>query len=233
LSSLTQVRPADTILAKRQLFESLKDRSYRFAFVPERVRSSIALQIRALREQRNQMTQKQLGDALGMAQTWVSKLENPEYGKMAVATLLRLAEAFDTDLEIKFRPFSQTIHTLPVQGPQYFKVPSFEEEKRQIEFDLAYESAREKRPTFMLRLLAGLKPAEANVTSMPQFDREAIDRYTKLIVEKIGSAKLAAERPATSVGMADQLSGNMWSSHQAIEAPNPAPDISGKMAPAA
>jgi transcriptional regulator with XRE-family HTH domain len=74
------------------------------------------------------MTQTQLGDAIDMAQTWVSKLENPEYGKMAVATLLRLAVAFDTDLEIKFRPFSKTLDSLTTQGSDYFFVPSFEDE---------------------------------------------------------------------------------------------------------
>jgi len=117
----------------------MKDRSYRFAFVAERVRSSIALQVRALREQRNRMTQKQLGDTLGMAQTWVSKLESPDYGKMSVATLLRLAEAFDTDLEIKFRPFSVAVEVLPSQGPEYFAVPSFDEERVEIEAKLARE----------------------------------------------------------------------------------------------
>lgn len=121
-------------LAKHQLLDSLKDAEYRAAFVEERVKASIALQIRALREQRNKMTQKQLGTAIGMAQTWVSKLENPEYGKMTVATLLRLAtSAFDTDLEIKFRPFSETLRTLPTQGPEYFNVPSFEEELPELE----------------------------------------------------------------------------------------------------
>lgn len=126
---------------KRQIFESLKNPTYRSAFVNERVRSSVALQIRALREQRNGMTQKQLGDAVGMAQTWVSKLENPDYGKMTVATLLRLAKAFDTDLEIKFRPFSETIDTLPAQGPEYFSVPNFAEEESNIEANLERESA--------------------------------------------------------------------------------------------
>lgn len=118
----------DTISARSQLLSSLRDSEYRYEFVKERVRSSVALQIRALRAQRNNMTQKELGDAIGMAQTWVSRLENPDYGKMTVATLLRLAEAFDTDLEIKFRPFSRTIDTLPQQGPDYYDVPGFEEE---------------------------------------------------------------------------------------------------------
>jgi transcriptional regulator with XRE-family HTH domain len=134
LSSQTQVESVPTISAREQLLESLKDPEYRAEFVRERVRSSIALQIRALREQREQMTQKELGEAIGMAQTWVSKLENPEYGKMTVATLLRLAtEAFDTDLEIKFRPFSEALDVLPHQGPAYFRVPSFEEELTDLE----------------------------------------------------------------------------------------------------
>ena len=146
MSSLTRVGPAGTTSVRRQLFESIKDRGYRSAFVQERVRSSVALQIRALREQRNKITQRQLGHALGMAQTWVSKLENPEYGKMSVATLLRLAEAFNTDLEIKFRPFSTTIDTLSTQGPEYFRVPGFEEEKSDIEAKLQREEAAAAAP---------------------------------------------------------------------------------------
>lgn len=123
-SSMTQAK---------QLLESWKDREYRADFVRERVRSSVALQIRALREQRNGMTQKQLGDALGKAQTWISVLEDPEYGKMSVATLLSLAEAFDTDLEIKFRPFSRALHELTKQGSEYFEVRSFDQELPDLE----------------------------------------------------------------------------------------------------
>jgi len=146
-SLLTQTEAAHTTLAERRLLQSLKDREYRSVFVKDRLKSSVALQIRALREQRNKMTQKQLGDAIGMAQTWVSKLENPDYGKMTVATLLRLAtDAFDTDLEIKFRPFSETISSLPRQGPGYFHVPSFEEELPGLEkaFAISQENATEQ-----------------------------------------------------------------------------------------
>ena len=127
LFALTQHESVDTTLARSELLASLRVREYRREFVAERVRSSMALQIRALREQR-EMSQTKLGEELGMAQTWVSKLENPDYGKMTVATLLRLADAFDTDLDIKFRPFSTTIDELPRQGKEYFDVPSFDEE---------------------------------------------------------------------------------------------------------
>src|SRR5580704_1059997 len=125
LLSPTPLESTSTTQAK-QLLESWKDREYRAAFVRERVRSSVALQIRGLREQRNHMTQKQLGDAIGKAQTWISVLEDPEYGKMSVATLLSLAQAFHTDLEIKFRPFSKALHERTRQNETYFEVRSFE-----------------------------------------------------------------------------------------------------------
>jgi transcriptional regulator with XRE-family HTH domain len=132
LLSPTPVESTSTTQA-RQLLESWRDREYRSAFVRERVRSSIALQIRALREQRNHMTQKQLGVAIGKAQTWISVLEDPDYGKMSVATLLSLAQAFDTDLEIKFRPFSRALHELTNQDHEYFSVRSFEQELPDLE----------------------------------------------------------------------------------------------------
>ena len=124
----TQLEFDHTTLAKSQLLASLRDSDYRREFVKERVHSSIALQIRAVRRQRGNMTQSELGAAVRKAQTWISKLEDPEYGKMTVATLLRLAAAFDTDLEIKFRPFSELIESLSTQGPSYFNVQSFQEE---------------------------------------------------------------------------------------------------------
>lgn len=123
----SRVGSSHTISARHELLQSFRDPEYRRLFVEERLRASVALQIRALRHQ-HVMTQAELGDAIGMAQTWVSKLEDPEYGKMTVATLLRLAGAFDADLEIKFRPFSKTLDSLPTQGPEYFYVPTFEEE---------------------------------------------------------------------------------------------------------
>lgn len=130
LYTLIQQESPATISVRSQLLESLRDQEYRRQFVDERVRSSMALQIRSLRDQRD-MSQKALGDALGMAQTWVSKLENPDYGKMSVATLLRLAHEFDTDLEIKFRPFSTTLDRLPKQKDDYFHIPSFKDEFEQ------------------------------------------------------------------------------------------------------
>jgi transcriptional regulator with XRE-family HTH domain len=141
-----------TISARRQLLMSLCDSDYRHAFVQERVRTSVALQIRSLRDQRD-MTQQKLGEKLEMAQTWISKLENPDYGKMTVATLLRLAEAFDTDLEIKFRPFSWTVRELPKLTSEYFEVPSFDEEFGDSNFDEEIKEAERLKEDAAVNLM--------------------------------------------------------------------------------
>lgn len=129
-SSTTQGECAPTISVdktRERLLASWRDKEYRQAFMDERVRSSLALQVRALRDQRN-LTQAAFGKLLNKAQAWVSKLEDPEYGKMSVATLLEVAKAFDCDLEIRFRPFSHTLRRLPAQTAEGFRVASFEEE---------------------------------------------------------------------------------------------------------
>jgi transcriptional regulator with XRE-family HTH domain len=138
------------------------------------------------------MTQKQLGDAIGMAQTWVSKLENPEYGKMTVATLLRLAEKFDTDLEIKFRPFSKTLDSLPTQGPEYFTVPSFDEEFGSEELapeDLQKVRAIEDRlrPAEPRRVLSGAADFPAQGTVSYQLLRKPVGMAASAAQEGYGS----------------------------------------------
>jgi transcriptional regulator with XRE-family HTH domain len=157
---LTPHESNDTILAKAQLLSSLRSPEYRREFVAERVRSSMALQIRALREQRK-MSQAILGNAIGMAQTWVSKLENPDYGKMTVATLLRVANAFDTDLEIKFRPFSTTINALPRQREDYFDVPGFDDEfgEEELSVDEQLKATQKSMEHYGRQLAPGAREA--------------------------------------------------------------------------
>ena len=113
-----------TTSVRAQLLKSLQDREYRHAFLEEHVRAFIALQVRASREQRD-LTQAALGKVMGKAQAWISQLENPEYGKVSVATLLELAEAFDTALRIKFVPFSELLDRVAERNPNDFTVASF------------------------------------------------------------------------------------------------------------
>jgi transcriptional regulator with XRE-family HTH domain len=112
---------------REQLIRKFRDKPYRDAFTAEHIYSRIPLKIRALREGRG-LSQKNLGERIGMAQTWVSKLEDPNYGKLTLSTLLRLASAFDVGLEIDFVPFSKVLDDALSLTPESWEVPSFGED---------------------------------------------------------------------------------------------------------
>lgn len=96
------------IKRKNKLISKLKNKEYRDAFLAELITTGIPFQIRALREQRN-LTQKQLGDQADMAQESISRLEDPNYGKLNLKTLKRLASVFDVGLVVRFVPFSELV----------------------------------------------------------------------------------------------------------------------------
>jgi transcriptional regulator with XRE-family HTH domain len=75
---------------------------------------------------RGKMTQKDMATATGKAQTWISKLEDPNYGRYTLTTLLELAHFHDVGLEVDFVPFSKLLDE--VVNPNVRRVPSFSEE---------------------------------------------------------------------------------------------------------
>jgi transcriptional regulator with XRE-family HTH domain len=86
---------------RKSILNKLRKRAYRDAYVAAHVRRWIAHQIRALRDHKG-WNQGQFSKQLGKPQSVVSRLEDPSYGKMTVATLLEVAKAFDVALLIKF-----------------------------------------------------------------------------------------------------------------------------------
>jgi len=108
----------------QRLVGKLKSKVYRAAYVAENIRMSIAFQMKAMREQRD-MSQSDLGKLLGKPQSVVSRLENPEYGKATVQTLLEVAEALDVALVIKFVPFPEFISYTSDVSPSGLQVDSF------------------------------------------------------------------------------------------------------------
>jgi transcriptional regulator with XRE-family HTH domain len=112
---------------REQLIREFRDKEYRDSFVAEHIYGRLALKIRALREARG-LSQKELGDKIGVAQTWVSKLEDPNYGKLTLSTLLRLASAFDVGIEVDFAPFRKVLDDALALTTHSWRVPSFDEE---------------------------------------------------------------------------------------------------------
>ncbi len=93
---------------RRKLIERLRNRDFRRAFAEEAVDVGIPIQIREMRTARG-WSQTQLGKEAGMAQEQVSLAEKLSYGRFTVATLKKLAAAFDCALMVRFVSYSELL----------------------------------------------------------------------------------------------------------------------------
>jgi transcriptional regulator with XRE-family HTH domain len=108
-----------------KLAQKLSNKGYRDAYMDEQVRTWVARQIRALREQRG-WSQIELARRCDKPQSVISRLEDPDYGKLSLQTLFDLRAAFDVGLEVRFIEYQTAfLHTRDV-GKSAMEVASFD-----------------------------------------------------------------------------------------------------------
>jgi transcriptional regulator with XRE-family HTH domain len=90
------------------LREELKDQEYSEGYAESFLDSYVATQIKVLREQAG-LSQEALGKLVGTRQGVISRIENVNYSKWNVATLKKLARAFNVRLRVSFETYGSLI----------------------------------------------------------------------------------------------------------------------------
>jgi transcriptional regulator with XRE-family HTH domain len=121
-----------SVVSLKKILRKLRNKEYRDAYAVEHVQTSLPFQIRALRERR-EWTQARLASEAGTTQTAISRIEDPDYGKLSLNTLYKLASAFDVALLVKFVPFSRLLDEFKDVSVETLAAESFTDELPKLE----------------------------------------------------------------------------------------------------
>lgn len=88
------------------------------------------------------MSRPELAAAMKKAPSWIFRLEDPNEKPPTVSTLLQVADAYDTDLNIFFGSFAGLLDRIQNMSSKSFEVPSFNEEVSGLEEAVKGEEAQ-------------------------------------------------------------------------------------------
>jgi transcriptional regulator with XRE-family HTH domain len=127
--------PVGSLIPNPTILRELEKDDFRASFVADHVRTRLALMIRTLREQRG-WSQAELGRRLGKPQSVISRLEDPDYGKVTTKTLFEVASAFGLPLYIDMPDWADWFCLMSDMSSQNLRRNSFN--SAQLE-DLRYQ----------------------------------------------------------------------------------------------
>src|SRR4051794_3971622 len=93
------------VISKR-FADELNDKEMRDAYLDEKTRGRLALQIRENRIAR-EWSQADMGERTGKPQSNIARLEDRDVARYTLTTLLELASAFDCALIVEFVPYNE------------------------------------------------------------------------------------------------------------------------------
>ena len=111
-------------LRKEQLIENFRDKEYREPYAEDFLNTSIATQIRVLREQRG-MTQLELAEAVGTKQTAISRIENINNTARNIGLLERIAFTLDCRLKVTFETYGSLVEESLAFNRENLQRPDF------------------------------------------------------------------------------------------------------------
>jgi transcriptional regulator with XRE-family HTH domain len=114
-------------LKREELIENFLDKEYRESYAEDYLNTTIATQLRIIREQR-ELTQAELAAAVGTKQTAISRIENVNNAARNIGTLEAIAFALGCRLKVSFETFGSLIDESLYFSRESLQRPSFDED---------------------------------------------------------------------------------------------------------
>ncbi|MGE0103527.1 MAG: helix-turn-helix domain-containing protein [Blastocatellales bacterium] len=176
-------------MQKSKLVAKLQDKKYRNLFVASQINKLIPYQMRGLRAKRI-MTQAELAALAGTTQTAISRIENNGASNLAVKTLLKLAEALDVTLVVRFEPIDKFVKWVDDFAPD----------------DLAFESSEEILSAITSKASSDeLMSAGTAVPSLKLVKAQPTGAITKSHTARAHKTLPLFDRPQGIAGTADTI----------------------------